>query len=164
MKLKRLLLLLVAPVLSTVVLASPAYALSSKDIEKELMCQCGCTMVVNVCDCDTANQIRAKISELMDQGQGKDQIIAYFVGQYGEKMLAAPTKKGFNLVAWVVPFAAVVVAGGALFFILRAWARRGKEEVEATVTPVVPVSANETEEYRWRLEEELKKYKEEGPA
>ncbi len=44
-----------------------------------------------------------KITELIGQGQNKDQIIAYFVGQYGEKMLAAPAKKGFNLVAWVVP-------------------------------------------------------------
>ncbi|MFH0941990.1 MAG: cytochrome c-type biogenesis protein CcmH [Chloroflexota bacterium] len=162
MKLRGLAVLLVA-VLALLGPATPADALSSKDIEKELMCQCGCTMVVDVCDCETANQIRAKITELMDQGQGKDQILAYFVGQYGEKMLASPTKKGFNLVAWVSPFAAVAAGSAALFFILRAWARKGKRGAEETITLLQP-SAPESEEYRERLEEELKRYKEEGSA
>lgn len=159
MRLRRLLLLVVMPVSFTLITATPAYAFSSKDVQKELMCQCGCTMVVDVCDCDTANQIRAKITELMDQDQSKNQIVAYFVGQYGEKMLAAPTKTGFNLVAWVVPFAAVIVAGTALYFILRAWARKSKKGLAETVAMAQLVSVAETNEYRGRLEEELKKYK-----
>lgn len=159
MRLKGLTILLIA-VLALLVPATPVYAISSKDIQKELMCQCGCTMIVDVCDCETANQIRAKITELMNQGQGKDQILAYFVGQYGEKMLASPTKKGFNLVAWILPFAAVLASGAALFFILRAWVLKGRGGTEETVTLVQPVSAQETEEYRGRLIEELKMYKE----
>lgn len=164
MKLNKWLLRLAVPVLASLVMAAPAYAFSSKDVQKELMCQCGCTMVVDVCDCDTANQIRAKITEFMDQGQSKDQIVAYFVSQYGEKMLSSPPKKGFNLVAWVVPFAAVIVAGTGLYFILRAWAGKGKRGIEETTVTVEPVTAQETEEYRGRLEEELRKYKEEGSA
>ena len=146
------------------VLAAPspaAFALTSKDIERELMCQCGCTMVVDVCDCDTANQIRTKIAGMIDQGQGKDQIVASFVAQYGEKMLSAPTKKGFNLVAWVGPFVAVLAGGTALFFILRAWTRKGRKAEEA-VTLEPPVSVEESAEYRGRLEAELQKFKEEG--
>ena len=164
MRLSRGLKILLVALLAIMVPVTPAYALSSKDIQKELMCQCGCTMIVDVCDCDTANQIRAKITEFMDQGQGKDQILAYFVGQYGEKMLASPPKKGFNLVAWILPFAAVAVGGISLFFILRAWARKGKIGNEETVTLLQPVSAQESEEYHRRLKEELKMYKEEGSA
>ncbi|MBI2853697.1 MAG: cytochrome c-type biogenesis protein CcmH [Chloroflexi bacterium] len=156
-KISAVLFLLLLLAVATV---APAYALSSKDVEGELMCQCGCTMVVDVCDCEQANQIRDKIAELMGQGQNKEQIIAYFVGRYGEKMLSAPTKKGFNLFAWVVPFAAVVLGGTGLFFLLRAWARRGKrEEASEEIHTLQPVSI---EEYRGRLEEELKKFKEEG--
>ncbi|MEK7354567.1 MAG: cytochrome c-type biogenesis protein [Chloroflexota bacterium] len=163
MRLRGLAVLLVA-MLVILVPATPAYALTSKDIQKELMCQCGCTMVVDVCECETANQIRAKITELMDQGQDKAQIIDYFVKQYGEKMLSSPTKKGFNLVAWILPFAAVAVGGTAIFFILRAWVLKGRSGSEQAVTLVQPVSAQESEEYRGRLAEELKKYKEEGSA
>ena len=158
----RIIAILLAAMLAIVALATPVYAaVASKDVEKQLMCQCGCTMVVDVCDCETANQMRDKIAELIGQGQDKNQIVAYFVGEYGEKILSAPTKKGFNLVAWVVPFAAVIIGGTALYFILRAWARRGKgcgEEVAAAL----PVSVEESEEYRDRLQSELKRFKEEG--
>jgi cytochrome c-type biogenesis protein CcmH len=165
MKKLRLTVILMALLLVFVLPATAVYAaLTSKDIEKELMCQCGCSMIVDVCDCETATQIRARIAELIGQGQDKDQIIASFVGQYGEKMLAAPTKKGFNLVAWVVPFAAVVAGGTGLFFLLRAWARKGK--AAGTGEPVVfggPVTVPEADLYRGRLQDELKKFKE-GPA
>ena len=137
-------------------------ALTSKDIEKELICQCGCTMMVDVCECDTANQIRAKITEMIDQGQDKDQIIAYFVNTYGEKMLSSPPKKGFNLVAWIVPFAAVAAGGIALFFILRAWARRGKSLKVPKESPTEQsTTVAETDGYRSRLEAELKKFRDE---
>ncbi len=159
MKLRGLKFLSIA-LLIVVLSATPAYAISSKDIQKELMCQCGCTMIVDVCDCETANQIRAKITELMDQGQSKGQIVDYFVKQYGEKMLASPAKKGFNLVAWILPFVVVAVGAAALFFILKSWVRKGRDLTEETVALVQPVSAQETEEYRGRMIEELKMYKE----
>lgn len=158
----RVIAILLAAMLAIVALATPVYAaVASKDIEKDLMCQCGCTMVVDVCDCETANQMRDKIAELIGQGQDKNQIVAYFVAQYGEKILSAPTKKGFNLVAWVVPFLAVAVGGTALFFILRAWARKGRRQ-EGDVVLAQPVSVEESEEYRDRLQSELKRFKEEG--
>ena len=151
-------------VLLTLVLSTTAVyaALTSKDIEKELMCQCGCTMVVDVCECETANQMRVRIAELIDQGQDKDQIIASFVSQYGEKILASPPKKGFNLVAWIVPFAAVAAGGIALFFILRVWATKGKTlKVSKGLSPVPPASSADTDGYRDQLDAELKKLREE---
>ncbi len=157
---------LVIPIVLLLALLLPTTAvyaaLTSKDIEKELMCQCGCTMVVDICECDTANQIRARITELIDQGQDKDQIIASFVSQYGEKMLSSPPKKGFNLVAWILPFAAVAAGGAALFFILRVWATRGKSlKASEELPPAPPASTAETDSYRGRRDAELKKFREE---
>lgn len=97
-----------------------------------------------------------------NQGQSRDQIIGYFVGQYGEKMLSSPPKNGFNLIAWVVPFGAVAVGSTALFFILSAWARKGRGGDEKEVPLVQPVSTQESAEYQGRLEAELKRFKEEG--
>lgn len=136
--------------------------LTSKDIEKELMCQCGCTMVVDVCECETANQMRVKIAGMITEGQDKDQILAEFVSLYGEDILAVPTKKGFNLVAWIGPFAAVIGGGTGLFFLLRAWARRGKRTSKAE-EPLSEQSLSlpEDESYKGRLEDELKQYREE---
>jgi len=144
--------------------ATAAYAAAdTKDVEKELMCQCGCTMVVDVCDCGTADQMREKIAGMLSDGQDKGSIVAYFVDQYGEKVLATPTKQGFNLVAWIGPFAAVLAGGTGLFFLLRAWSRKGKREDEETSDEMtVPVVASETNAYRSQLETELRRFREEG--
>ena len=165
MKLRLALLTLVLALsggLAATLPAGSAYALTSRDIERELMCQCGCTMVVDVCDCDQAVQIRALISEKIGQGQSKDQIINFFVAKYGEKMLSSPPKKGFNLVAWIGPFAAVLAGGTALFFVLRTWARKGRAGAQESVVLMVPESPQESETYRIRLEDELRRFREEG--
>ena len=54
----------------------------------------------------------------------KAQILDYYVSQYGEAILAAPTKRGFNLIAWVTPFAAIAAGGVVIYLLLQAWYRR----------------------------------------
>ena len=153
------LLLLVVLLPATAVYA----AVDTKDVEKELMCQCGCTMVVDVCDCGTADQMRDKIAGMLSDGQDKGSIVAYFVDQYGEKVLATPTKQGFNLVAWIGPFVAVLAGGTGLFFLLRAWSRKGRRtDDEVYEEAAVPVVAPETNAYRSQLETELRRFREEG--
>jgi len=107
----------------------PGVALAADDVEGitgELLCQCGCTMIVNVCDCDTANQIRQVVRDKLAAGQTRQQIMDNFVGQYGEKVLGSPKKEGFNLTAYVLPFAAITAGGGAISAAVLAWARRGR--------------------------------------
>lgn len=145
--------------------ATAAYAaVDTKDVEKELMCQCGCTMVVDVCDCGTADQMREKIATMLSDGQDKGSIVAYFVDQYGEKVLATPSRQGFNLVAWIGPFAAVLAGGTGLFFLLRAWSRKGKQQDEEMTGEevAVPAGAVEANAYRSQLETELQRFREEG--
>lgn len=146
--------------------ATGAYAaVQSRDVQKDLMCQCGCTMVLDVCDCGTADQMRAKIASMISDGQDKGQILDYFVGQYGETVLAAPTKKGFNLIAWVGPFAAVIGGAAGLLFLLRAWSGRGRSETDAPAEAgTVPVATGEIDAYRSQLDAELQRFREEdGP-
>ncbi len=144
----------------------PVYAadLVTKDIEGELMCQCGCTMVVDVCECETANQMREKITGMIGDGQDKDEILEAFVNQYGEDILSSPPKKGFNLVAWLGPFVIVIAGGTGLFFLLRSWVRRGKTKLALAGSEVSlqPLTADEVEGYRSQLEAELKQFREEG--
>jgi cytochrome c-type biogenesis protein CcmH len=165
MKKFRLPVIFFAVLLLAVLPATGTYAaVTSKEVESELICQCGCTMIVDVCDCDTANQIRAKIATMIGQGMDKNQILASFAGEYGEQMLAAPPKKGFNLVAWVGPFAAVAAGGTGLLFALRAWARKGKERPdEDDLGSIEPGPVPDPDAYRVRLKDELRKFKE-GPV
>lgn len=81
-----------------IVLLTNACATASADpalvraTSKELMCTCGaCELVLSNCDCPRASESTALIEKKLSQGQSKEQIIQYFVVQYGKQVLAAPT-------------------------------------------------------------------------
>jgi cytochrome c-type biogenesis protein CcmH len=95
-------------------------------IESRLMCYCGCAdLTVRVCTCGTADAIRAEIDSRLAAGETADQVVAAFVARHGEKILSAPTKSGFNLLAWIMPFAALFAAGGVVIALVRRWERAG---------------------------------------
>ena len=127
------------------------------EIGANLMCQCGCTMVLSSCDCGTAEQMRGEIRSMIDQGKTKDDIVNYYVGKYGEKVLAAPVAQGFNLSAYITPFAVILLGAGVIALIARQWVIRTR------AAPAQPALATSTtiaspDELRARLENELKEY------
>ena len=70
---------------------------------------------------ELAQSMRAVVRDQLAQGKTPDDVKAYFVSKYGEWILLAPEPRGFNLVAYAVPFF-VVLAGGALVVIaVRRW-------------------------------------------
>lgn len=75
----------------------------------------------------------------------------------------ADGSKGIDLTVWVLPFAAVAGAGVLLYFVLKAWAGRGKDEEENFEEIVRAAQPNPaaSDEYRDRLEQELRNYKQE---
>jgi cytochrome c-type biogenesis protein CcmH len=127
------------------------------EIQANLMCQCGCTMVLSTCDCGTAEQMRGEIRAMLDKGQTKDNILNYYVGKYGEKVLAAPVAEGFNLSAYITPFAAILLGAGVIGLIVRQWVVRTRT-VPAEPVLATNISLGSPEELRTRLEQELKVY------
>ena len=143
--------------------ASPARAESAtvSDISKQLICQCGCTMVLSNCshaECASREAMTTLIGQKLAQGQSEEQIIQSFVAQYGEQVLASPPKRGFNLTAWVTPFAALLFGGGVIYIALREWVRRGRRPQ----TNVMAEAEESDREYQRRLEKELKEFTERG--
>lgn len=102
--------------------ASNAFSTTVGEITQALTCTCGCNMVVSACEgameCSAAKQITDKVVKRLARGQSKDEIIKYFIGFYGERILAAPTKQGFNLSAWILPFLAIVLGGAGIYIFL----------------------------------------------
>jgi cytochrome c-type biogenesis protein CcmH len=122
------------------------------DVETNLMCTCGCSMALYTCQCGTAGDMRSEIKSMINKGMDKDAILASFVDRYGERILSAPTKDGFNLMAWVTPFLAIGVIGGLLYKTVKRWSNT-KEK-----TPNV---SNEVKsEYSQKLMNELENFNE----
>lgn len=151
-------LLLLAAVLSLP--AGTARAAPADEIANQLICQCGCYAVLSNCvhgECMVRDAMTTLIEQKLAQGQTQEQIIQTFVAQYGEQVLASPPKRGFNLTAWIAPFAAILVGAAVISLAIKKWVRRGEQPVQATI-----VTKEEEEVYRHRLEKELKKFAERG--
>ena len=140
-------------------LASPVRADSAtvSAISKQLICQCGCTLVLANCthsECMSRDTMTTLIEQKLAQGQSEEQIIQFFVAQYGEQVLASPPKRGFNLVAWILPFAAILAGGGIVYMTIKKWLWQGRQ----SQVSAVPEAEEGDEEYQRRLENELKEF------
>ena len=113
----------------TIVMAVPvpsvrAAAAGGQEIAEGLTCQCGCGLTVANCNhpnCSFSVPMREHIDSMLAHGMGRAEIIAYFRKQYGEKILSAPTTQGFNLLAWTMPFVALIVGGGLVVLMMGRW-------------------------------------------
>lgn len=131
-----------------------------KAVASQFMCTCGCGEDHYECDpntCAGTKEFKKDIVDMMNKGMDKDEIRQYYLNIYGEEILTAPEKKGFSLVAWVLPFAALGGAGTGVFFVIRRWVKkRGSQEELEQVTD----ENDEVEEaiLSSMIEEERKKY------
>ncbi len=129
---------------------------SFQDIEESLTCQCGCGLTVHSCNhlqCGSAGPLREEIRAQMALGKSKGQILSYFKGKYGEKILSAPTTTGFNVVAWIAPFALVLLGAAIVGFTIFRWSSRGAAQPAAHALPGRTASP-----YDKILEKELKDF------
>jgi cytochrome c-type biogenesis protein CcmH/NrfF len=93
------------------------------DLNHRLMCTCGCAEILGECNhvgCPNStgelNELRAGIAA----GTSDKAILDSFVAKYGATVLAAPTTHGFDLVAWIAPFAVFAAAMlGTILLVLR---------------------------------------------
>lgn len=122
--------------------ATPSMTADQRDeLEHHIRCQCGCTLDVYTCrttdfSCQVSPAMHRDVMALVEGGHSAQEIINAFVGVYGERALMAPTRSGFNLVAWFTPGIALVLGGIGVAVLLRRWRAR-----PAAVTPVHAPSA-----------------------
>ncbi len=138
------------------------FALTLEEVSNELVCQCGCGLVLENCnhsDCGVAIPMRETIKERIANGESKEQIISYFVGKYGEIVLAAPTKRGFNLTVWIMPFLGIIAGAGIVVWLIATWVRQGRETVSQPANPEGTGRTAENDEADEQIfKEELKDY------
>lgn len=94
------------------------------DLGHRLMCTCGCAQLLGECNhvgCPESGREREELASAIASGLSDKQILDGFAAKYGATMLAAPTTKGFDLVAWIAPFAVFAAALMGTFLLIRRW-------------------------------------------
>jgi cytochrome c-type biogenesis protein CcmH len=132
-----------AGVLATLVLltgAAAAVPVDEKtvhDVAAQLRCVVCQSLSVADSPSETANQMRGIIRERLAAGESPAEVRAYFVEKYGEWILLAPPKSGFNLLVWVVPFAGLGLGLVLVVVVLRRWSRNIPSGAPAGVDPAL---------------------------
>lgn len=68
-----------------------------------------------------AVEMRTVIRQKVVAGESDREILTYFRQRYGDDILLAPPKAGFDLIAWLAPVVALVLGGIAIFSLSRSW-------------------------------------------
>lgn len=137
-------------------LTTAAFALEVNDVAGEFICNCGCNEILTSCEMECGKQLRATIKDKIRIGMGKDQIIQYMKVNFSEALLAAPEKTGFNWVAWITPFAVVILGGVAIEQAIRRWTGRRDEDGDSGGEGKAGPSIDK--KYSDRVEAELKDF------
>jgi cytochrome c-type biogenesis protein CcmH len=125
------------------------------ELERELICPT-CHESLAASTSPIADRMRAFIRGRIAAGDTKSEIKAKLVDQFGESVLAAPPKSGFNLLAWVLPLAGVILAAGIVGVLAYRWSRSRKREEAAG--PSANGRFHQDPELERRLDEELARY------
>ena len=153
---------LVAVLLAGLAVAAPALASEERptlsELEREVNCPT-CKTTLQVSNAPIADRIREYIRGRIAAGDTKSEIKAKLIAQFGEAVLAAPPKKGFNLLVWVLPLAGVVGAGGLLGLLAWRWSRTTRGERDAAAAdPTLNGRRALDPELERRLDEELARF------
>lgn len=120
----------------------------------QLMCQCGCSQVLLECNhvgCTTSEKMRGEMTAMISGGGPDNGILQKFVEKYGPVVLAAPTKTGFNRVAWIMPYLVLVLGMAVAIIVIRTWKLR---RPLAPAIGVEQVDASALNDYRKRVHQE----------
>jgi cytochrome c-type biogenesis protein CcmH len=97
------------------------------DLGHRLMCVCGCNQILLECNhvgCNYSEHMRDELIAAINHGDNDDLVLQAFIQKYGTTVLSAPTHQGFNRVAWLVPYLALVLGLGVVVMVVNAWGRK----------------------------------------
>lgn len=93
-------------------------------IAKKLYCPVCPNTPLDVCETKACEDWRAQIRDQLSEGWTEQQVIDYFVAQYGERVLAEPQRKGFTSLVWFLPLIVVLIGLGIVYEVLRNWKKQ----------------------------------------
>ncbi len=155
------LLLLLA--LAGAAVATAQGGLSNDEIDRRMRAitdRLNCPLCQNTtlteCPLQVCDEMRDLIRQKLIAGENEDQIRAYFVERYGDRVLNEPPKQGFALLGWVMPLVGIMVGVVLLGLVLRAMLHREPKQSAPRAATVAATSPELPSEYVDRLERDLR--------
>jgi cytochrome c-type biogenesis protein CcmF len=126
-----------------------------RQLEGEILCTCGCRRALNNCgmpNCHGHEEQTIKLRQYLNQGMDHDAIVAAFIKEFGgEHILSAPIDRGFNRLAWLLPYAVGTFGALSIAFAAVRWSRR-----ESATRDDITSEVSEDDDLKTRLDDELR--------
>jgi cytochrome c-type biogenesis protein CcmH len=126
------------------------------DLNHRMMCTCGCAQLLGECNhvgCTQSGEELALLRTDIATGMPDQEILAAFSTKYGATVLAAPATHGFDLVAWIAPFAVFAAALLGTILLIRRWSGISAAKAQAAAGNA-PLESAEDLERRERIRRE----------
>ena len=120
------------------------------DLEAEIVCPT-CKTTLDQSSSPIATRMKAYIRVRIAAGDSAAEIKAQFVEQFGPAVLAEPPKRGFDLLAWLLPLGALAVGVVVVAALAWTWSRRRDGEGAAAESALDP-------DLERRVDEELARF------
>ena len=94
-------------------------ATEAKAIEGMLIAPCCWRQPVSAHYSPAADQVRSEIREMLASGATRKDVLARFVEEHGDQILAKPPASGFNLLAYFLPVGFLALGALVAFAVLK---------------------------------------------
>jgi cytochrome c-type biogenesis protein CcmH len=112
--------------------ASEKPSLDVRRVGARIACQCGCKDSVATCsmlECHFSKPAKEKIAQMQSVGMSDDQIVQWFIREYGPHVYLAPP----SAYGWIIPYASIGVGLIVIYLFVR---RYYKPKVMTDIGPV----------------------------
>jgi cytochrome c-type biogenesis protein CcmH len=112
------------------------------EIGHRMMCVCGCNQILLECNhvgCPASDGMRNELMASLTLGDSDSLVEQGFVQKYGPTVLAAPTTAGFDRLAYIIPFAVLILGLGLIVLMIRAWKNRQAPAIAGGLHPTCNV-------------------------
>jgi len=128
----------------------PALEQEARKIETMLIAPCCWSQQVSVHQSPAADEMRARIRAMLQEGRSEQEILDTFGAEFGDRIFAVPPARGYKLTLYVLPVVLLVVSAALLAVLVGRMARSAPAATSATSSP------DPDNGYRERLADELR--------
>jgi cytochrome c-type biogenesis protein CcmH len=149
-----------AALLAVALLAVPAAARASErhptlaELESEVMCPTCAGETLDQSQAPAARRVKLFIAQRIRAGDTRGEIKRKLVAEFGPQILAAPPRRGFDLLAWWLPIVGITAAAVVVAVAAWRWSRSREPEPPLAAAAVGPLDP----ELERRLDDELRRF------
>jgi cytochrome c-type biogenesis protein CcmH len=123
----------------------------AKQLEAALMAPCCWAQQVSLHQSPAADEIKQNIRRLLAEGKTRQQILDFYVAEYGDRILAEPPARGFSRLIYVAPWVFLAASVGLVVVVIRRLRAVSPVEARREASAAPPSDAEAD-----RIDEELR--------